>query len=195
MDTAGGSLPLGEGQGRGLSTHLAAIGHLLLAVTDGGDAGEVLDDPLGVDRLPRPGFSAGGRWGRWMERGRGWRTSWRLLHPTPPLWGTVGVGGRDLRDEDGLVLPVCQEKREESGGMMLSEMFGGLGVLHAPQVRSRSRSFLGGEVFLFGVPHLSACSGRRCQRRRRCGVELRSASCPGRRPPLRRCRRATTCRG
>jgi len=51
------------GRGCGPRTHLAAIGGILLAVAEGSDAGEVLDDPLGVDCLPRPGFSAGCRGG------------------------------------------------------------------------------------------------------------------------------------
>lgn len=46
-----------------------------------------------------------------------------------------------------------------------------------------------------GGPYLSACSGRRYLRWRRCEEELRSASCPGRRPPPQRCIPAATCRG
>lgn len=41
---------------------------------------------------------------------RCWRISWWLLHPTPPQWGRA-VGGGNIRDEDGLVLAVCREKR------------------------------------------------------------------------------------
>lgn len=48
----------------GQRTYLAAICHLLFAVTNGGNAGKVLDDPLGINSLPRSGFSteAMGQW-------------------------------------------------------------------------------------------------------------------------------------
>lgn len=48
-----------------LNLHLAGKLLLLAGVSDRCDGGKVLDDPLGVDRLPSTGLPAEGKNGRW----------------------------------------------------------------------------------------------------------------------------------